>query len=101
MRQAEVQHNQDGDELFTGYDCYFWGHNIWQKIGWMPPTLRQIAVRGLTSLSPQSWDRVFTNFSALLPAKLKQPTPGEQLHKLAEVSAVPNPEVLYACLVSH
>jgi asparagine synthase (glutamine-hydrolysing) len=90
-----------GDELFAGYNRHFWGRSIWQKIGWMPPTLRQIAAYTLTSLSPQAWDDVFTNFSALLPAKIKQRTPGYKLHKLAEILAVPNPEAMYTKLVSH
>ncbi len=67
----------------------------------MPVTLRQAAARGLTSLSPHTWDRVLTNFNALLPAKLKLPASGYRLHKLAEVLAVPSPEAMYAGLVSH
>jgi asparagine synthase (glutamine-hydrolysing) len=90
-----------GDELFAGYNRYFWGRRIWQKIGWMPPTLRQPAARALTSLSPQTWDRGFAHFSTLLPAKLKQSPPGYKLHKLAEILAVPNPETMYTKLVSH
>ena len=90
-----------GDEVFAGYNRYFWGPSIWQKIGWVPPMLRSFAAHALTSLSPQTWDRGFTNFGALLPAKLKQPTPGDNLHKLAEILAVPNPEAMYTNLVSH
>ncbi|WP_414585247.1 asparagine synthase (glutamine-hydrolyzing) [Scytonema sp. PCC 10023] len=90
-----------GDELFGGYNRYFWGRSIWQKIGWMPKSLRQIAAHGLTSLSPQTWDRVFTNFGAVLPAKLRYSTVGDHLHKLAGVLAVSDPEAMYASLVSH
>ncbi len=25
-----------GDELFGGYDRYFWGMSIWRKMSWMP-----------------------------------------------------------------
>jgi len=90
-----------GDELFAGYNRHLWGHSIWQNIGWMPTTLRQIAALALTSLSPQTWDNFFTTFSALLQAKFKQRTPGNKLHKLAEILAVPNPEAMYTKLVSH
>lgn len=90
-----------GDELFAGYNRHLWGSSIWQKIGWMPSTLRQIAALGLTSLSPQTWDNFFTNFGPLLPAKFNQRTPGNKLHKLAEILAVPNPEAMYTKLVSH
>ncbi|NMG08830.1 asparagine synthase (glutamine-hydrolyzing) [Brasilonema sp. UFV-L1] len=90
-----------GDELFAGYNRYFWGRSIWQKIGWMPKSLRQIAANALTSLSPQTWDRVFTNFGSVLPGKLKYSTAGDHLHKLAGVLAVSDPEAMYAGLVSH
>lgn len=90
-----------GDEFFAGYNRYFLGRSIWQSIGWIPSTLRQPAARALTSFSPQAWDRGLTRFSGLLPAKLKQTTLGYNLHKLAEVLAVPDPEVLYTRLASH
>ena len=90
-----------GDELFAGYNRYFLSRNIWQKTGWMPLQLRYAAARGLTALTPQTWERVITNVSTLLPAKFKQPALGHKLHKLAEVLAVPNPETMYAGIVSH
>lgn len=90
-----------GDELFGGYNRYFWGRSIWQTIGWMPSTLRQTAAHTLTSISPQTWDIGFAKFNGLLPAKFKQPNPGDQLHKLAEILAVPDPETMYTRLVSH
>lgn len=90
-----------GDELFAGYNRYFWGRSIWQKIGWMPPTLRSLAARALTGITPQSWDRGFTKFNALLPPKLRQSPPGGKLHKLAEILAAQDPESMYAGLVSH
>ncbi|MDJ0676690.1 MAG: asparagine synthase (glutamine-hydrolyzing) [Calothrix sp. MO_167.B42] len=90
-----------GDELFAGYNRYFWGSSIWQKIGWISKDLRQIASGALTNLSPQSWDEVFSHLDGLLPSKFKQPNPGDKLHKLAEVLAVPNSEALYKALVSH
>jgi asparagine synthase (glutamine-hydrolysing) len=90
-----------GDELFGGYNRYFWGRSIWQKIGWMPKTLRQTAAQGLTSLSPQTWDRILTNVSPLLPSKAKYSSFGGYLHKLAGVLAVPDPDAMYVGLVSH
>ena len=90
-----------GDELFAGYNRYLWGRSIWQKIGWIPPILRQPAARTLTHLSPRTWNRGFDYFNALLPAKLKQSAPGYNIHKLAEILAVPDPEAMYTGLVSH
>ena len=31
-----------GDELFGGYNRYFWGPRIWQKFSWMPFFVRNI-----------------------------------------------------------
>lgn len=90
-----------GDELFAGYNRHFWGLSIWQKIGWMPSTVRSFAALVLSSFSPQSWDDLFTNFGTLLPAKFKQRNPGHKLHKLSEMLAAPNPEAMYTKLVSH
>lgn len=90
-----------GDELFAGYNRYFWGRRIWQKIGWLPQILRQTAARALTRHSPQAWDRGFTRAGAFLPAKFKLPTPGDDLHKLAGILAVPDPDAMYVGLVSH
>ncbi len=90
-----------GDELFAGYNRYFWGRSIWQKVGWMPTPIRSAAAHALTSVSPETWNRGFATFGAVLPAKLKQSLTGNNLHKFAEVLAAPNPEAMYAGLVSH
>jgi asparagine synthase (glutamine-hydrolysing) len=90
-----------GDELFAGYNRYFLGRSIWQKIGWIPATLRQTTARALTSLSQETWDHSLAHFGALLPTKLREPSPGDKLHLLADTLAVPNAETMYTGLVSH
>lgn len=90
-----------GDELFGGYNRYFWGSKIWQLIGWIPSTLRQFAGDALTSLSPDKWNQAFSHVDSLLPAQLQHPNPGDKLHKLAEILAMPNPDAMYRGLVSH
>ncbi len=96
-QQVTVSLSGDGgDELFAGYNRYFWGRKIWRQIGWMPRGARKVISRGLTSFSPQNLDRAFSR----LP-KLKQRQIGDKLHKLAEVLEVASPEIMYAGLVSH
>ena len=90
-----------GDELFGGYNRYFWGRSIWQKVGWMPKALRQTGANALTSLSPQTWDRTLGNFNALVPVNWKKSMSGFKAHKLAEVLAVSDPEAMYMGLVSN
>jgi len=90
-----------GDELFGGYNRYFWGRRIWRNIGWMPCWLRSAVARGLESVSPHSWDRLFNMAGPFLPNGIKQGAPGDKLHKLAEILAVDGPETMYQKLVSH
>jgi asparagine synthase (glutamine-hydrolysing) len=90
-----------GDELFGGYNRYFLVSKIWQQIGWIPSTLRQFAGDALTSLSSDKWNQAFSHVDSLLPAQLQHPNPGDKIHKLAEILAMPNPDAMYRGLVSH
>src|SRR5215210_7325716 len=90
-----------GDELFAGYTRYLLGQSVWNKIGWMPRAPRTAAAGALTTVSPQAWDRAFTGLKPFLPSRLRQRAPGDKLHKLAEILAVPDTEAMYMSLVSH
>jgi asparagine synthase (glutamine-hydrolysing) len=90
-----------GDELFAGYNRYFWGQSIWNKIGWMPKRMRCTASGMLTAISPQTWESMFQKIIDVLPGKIKQQNLGDKLHKLAEILDVDNPEAIYLGLVSH
>lgn len=90
-----------GDELFAGYNRYFWAAHIWKRIGWMPTALRAAMAGVLTSLPPSAWNRAFGTLSRFLPENWRYANPGDKLHKLAEVLAVRRPEEIYWALVSH
>ena len=90
-----------GDELFGGYNRYFWAQNIWRKMGWLPQSMRAALAGVLTTLPPSAWNAVFKQFDRLLPARLRYANPGDKLHKLADILAVRNPEEIYWSLVSH
>ena len=85
-----------GDELFGGYNRYFWGRTIWRRVGPLPRMLRHGLGRSLTAISPAAWDRI----GQMLPRGLHQPTLGDRLHKLADVVDVADPDELYRRLVS-
>ncbi len=90
-----------GDELFGGYDRYFWGQRIWNSVGWLPKGVRQLGSKIITSVSPRAWDRLFRQVARVAP-RLRGPTVyGERAHKLAEILAVGDPEEMYHGLVSH
>lgn len=90
-----------GDELFGGYNRYFWAVALWRKLGKLPRSLR-VAIAGvLTTFQPSVWNKIFTGFTRWLPAGWRYANPGDKLHKLAEILAVQNAEEIYWGLVSH
>ena len=90
-----------GDELFGGYNRYFWARNIWRKLGWAPRPLRAALAGVLTTLPPAAWNTAFQQLGRWLPAGLRYANPGDKLHKAAEILAVRSPEEIYLGLVSH
>lgn len=90
-----------GDELFGGYNRYFWARSLWRKFGWMPHPLRAALAGVLTTVPPASWNTVFQKLGQWLPARLRYANPGDKLHKAAEILAVRSPEEIYLGLVSH
>jgi asparagine synthase (glutamine-hydrolysing) len=90
-----------GDELFGGYNRYFWATNIWRRVGWAPQPMRSALAGALMALPPSAWNGVFMGLSRFLPVGWRYANPGDKLHKLAEVLAVRTPEEIYLDLVSH
>lgn len=90
-----------GDELFGGYNRYFQGRQIWNKIRGIPRPFRGLVAKIITSVSPQRLDRIAEAFSSVMPAELKAGRAGDKLHKLAEIIDKESPEALYKELVSH
>lgn len=89
-----------GDELFAGYNRYFWANRIWERIGWAPREMRGWLANGLTSLSPQSWDKIYNTLSFALPKQLQVRMPGDKVHKFSRLLGVPSREAVYQQLVS-
>lgn len=85
-----------GDELFGGYNRYFWGRAIWRRVGPLPRMVRHGLGRLMTAVAPATWDRI----GNLLPHGLRQPTLGDRVHKLADVIDVADTDELYRRLVS-
>jgi len=90
-----------GDELFGGYNRYFWGTRLWKKINRFPGSLRQALKWGVESVSPMVWDSIFKILDPLFPENLKQRNPGDKLHKLAGILTSKHPQEMYMRLTSH
>ncbi|WP_341885274.1 asparagine synthase (glutamine-hydrolyzing) [Synechococcus sp. UW140] len=82
-----------GDELFGGYNRYFWGPRIWNRLAWLPLPSRRLLGKAICSLPPRGWD--------LLGLSLPINQLGHKAHKLADrLSYVSSSDDLYSSLVS-
>lgn len=82
-----------GDELFGGYNRYFWGPRIWNRLAMLPEPLRRKFGQIIIALPPSFWDALG---QTLLIRQL-----GHKAHKLSErLSYVSDSDELYRSLVS-
>lgn len=66
-----------GDELFGGYNRYFWGPRIWRQLGFIPRSLRGGLAASLAAIPVSALDRL----GALTGGRVTRP--GEKAQKLA------------------
>ncbi|MFZ5761965.1 MAG: asparagine synthase (glutamine-hydrolyzing) [Thermodesulfobacteriota bacterium] len=90
-----------GDELFGGYNRYFWAENICRRAWVLPYPLRRVLAGIVTFLPPHVWDAIFACFSGLLPSGWHYANPGDKLHKLAEIIPARSMDEVYSLLISH
>jgi len=89
-----------GDELFGGYNRYFWWRNIWKYFGWMPEAFRLGATGLMQSISIPTWDRSVGIAAQLIPWKSWPHAPGDKIHKLADILRFESKEGIYRNLIS-
>jgi asparagine synthase (glutamine-hydrolysing) len=90
-----------GDELFGGYNRYFWGPRIWTRLAWLPYPARQVLGAAIKSLPTGGWDALSRPLNAMLPESKSFVRAGDRAHKLAaRLSGVHNLDDLYNSLVS-
>tara|TARA_B110000008_G_scaffold272968_1_gene306485 strand:+ start:6 stop:1508 length:1503 start_codon:yes stop_codon:yes gene_type:complete len=83
-----------GDELFGGYNRYLWTRKIWNKVRFMPYSVRKFIAWGMTSVSPEVWNKILRQIVSM-------PLPGDKIHKLANILNAKSAEDFYFHLVSH
>jgi len=82
-----------GDELFGGYNRYFWGRRIWSWLAWMPFPLRKLLGKTICSIPAEGLDH--------LSGVAGLPRLGDRAHKLAaRLSSVRSMDDLYWNLVT-
>jgi asparagine synthase (glutamine-hydrolysing) len=90
-----------GDELFAGYNRYFWGPRIWSRLAWLPYSARQVLGAAIRAVPTESWDSLSKPVNALLPDTKNITRAGINAHKLAaRLSGVRDIDDLYKSLVS-
>jgi len=89
-----------GDELFAGYNRYFWCLRLWNSLQRIPPFLKRGLSKGIKTLHPHQWDFLFAKFDRLLPASLKQRNPSDKIYKFAELLDSQTPEEMHYKLIS-
>jgi asparagine synthase (glutamine-hydrolysing) len=100
-RKVTVSLSGDGgDELFGGYNRYFWAKGIWDRTGGIPQGLRALAASALKLVPPVAWDLAFKTLEPVLPVAFKQRLPGDKIHKLAEMLSARSSMEVYRELVS-
>ena len=90
-----------GDELFTGYERYFMGKKIWDRVRPLPGIIRKGLAAGMSALKPSTINTLVSPGKALLPEKWQHVSIGDKVHKLAEVLRTEEPVNMYQNLVSH
>jgi asparagine synthase (glutamine-hydrolysing) len=90
-----------GDELFGGYNRYFWGPRIWKRLAWLPYPARQVLGAAIRAVPTAGWDALSRPVNALIPASKNFVRAGDRAHKLAaRLGGVHNLDDLYNSLVS-
>ena len=87
-----------GDELFCGYDRYFWGPRIWNRFAWMPYPMRRALGSAIGAVPVAAWDGLG---SALGIGSDRKGGVGNKAHRLARrLRRVRDMDDLYRSLVT-
>jgi asparagine synthase (glutamine-hydrolysing) len=89
-----------GDEQFCGYNRYFLGRSLWNKMHRVPLAMRRTAAVGMNALSARQWSRLLAVLRPILPEKFLKRMPDDKLFKLASALTAKSPDEMYRNLVT-
>lgn len=86
-----------GDELFGGYNRYFWGSRIWDRLNWLPFPIRRMLGGMIATVPGAAWDQL----GGLRASRGETHYTGQKVHRLAgRLRHVRSKDDLYRSLVS-
>ncbi len=89
------------DELFGGYNRYFWGPRIWNRLQNIPKPIRHSLAHAIKSLPVSGWNRIGDFQQRIRPGTHGVTRLGEKAHKLAGTMEAANDiDSLYRALVT-
>ena len=90
-----------GDELFGGYSRYSLGARLWARTSPIPKRMRDLASKGITGVSIESWNAMYRAVSPLIPTRNRWNSPGEKIHKGAAILGKGDGSEIYQELITH
>jgi asparagine synthase (glutamine-hydrolysing) len=90
-----------GDELFGGYNRHTWGARLWSRARPIGAGLRGMLGKALASVPGPTWDRAFAIAGRALPARARQFSAGDRIHKVARLVTARDEHDLYERMISH
>lgn len=90
-----------GDELFGGYNRYFWGPKVWNRLEPIPFLLRRIIGAGITAIPLVGWDGIGRAYNRFRSGSEGIDSVGEKAHRFAaRLGYAKDMDGLYRSLVS-
>ncbi len=90
-----------GDELFAGYERYFFAMWIWNSISCLPVRIRGMLAAGIHAVPVPAWDRLLRAIRPLFPTRFQVQQPGEKMSKFGDVLKQRHFESVYRLLMSN
>ena len=90
-----------GDELFGGYNRYFWAPRLWNKVSWMPHKIRGFLGQALESIPASGLSTFESYLNNTFPAKKHVKNLSNKVEKLSKgLKNSNNFDDLYMSLIS-
>lgn len=88
-----------GDELFGGYNRYFWTNSIWNILSKIPVSMRKPLGQLLQNLPVEVVNAICSCLNPVFPKHFRVSNPGDKLQKFSQILPAETQEQLYHYLL--